>query len=245
MENDKRNLISFLTGDKFKIFGIFGFLIAVLVGVTVAYYNSAKEFENVFSVKSPGVAVEEKFNPSDHWLPGEEKQKEVIFKNTGKMDMLLRFSVDIEWDDSAMEKDSEGNIIEVKNKDGKRLVNGRTAESVITLYWNSGQKDEDENDIRISDDTKICDFTKEIQNGETYYYYNKVLKAGEKTNKVLESVKFMADLSNDGHKNSDFSNKQINVSVKAETVLADEKASDAEWNIYAEIDGSNVIWTTK
>lgn len=203
---------------------LLGLFLLTVMGVTIAYYTSQKDFKNEFTVSEPGVAIQEKFNPSDFWVPGEEKSKEVWFTNTGKMDMLLRFSVEVEWADD-------------NHPD-------RAAEDVVTLYWNDG------NGKRVSDDSQLVDFVKKTQRVDTtvtdYYYYTKVLKAGESTQHILESVKFAADLSNDGHDNSDYSNTQINITIKGETVLADPDAAADQWKelpqITAVITGDRVAW---
>lgn len=195
-----------------------GLLLATAAGVTAAYYASQKRFENEFKVDKPGVAVVEKFNPSDHWVPGEEKSKEVWFTNTGEQDMLLRFSVEAEW---APETEHPN----------------REASDVVGLYWNIGNGDRGEG--------TPADFKEFKQDGIWYYYYQKVLKAGESTDHVLESVKFETDLSNDGHENSDFSNTQINLTIKGETVLADEEAKAALelWKVKGTISGGDVVWS--
>ena len=204
------------------------------VGMTIAYYNSTKEFENEFRVKAPGVAVYEKFNPTDWWVPGEEKSKEVLFKNTGEQDMLLRFSCSIEW-------------VAVEGKELPQIE----AKDVVSLNWNIGEgneKGEDKEAIESGLETDVpVGFTKREQNGIIYYYYNKILKAGESTDLVLESVKFMTNISNDEH-GFDYSNQQINLTIKGETVLADSAAVEDQWKespqIIAEIepDTGDVIW---
>lgn len=204
-----------------KILVALGLLLAAAVGMTVAFYASRKTFDNEFRVKKPGVAVVEKFNPADHWVPGEEKSKQVWFTNTGEQDMLLRFSVKAEWDPATPHPND-----------------GRSPESVVTLYWNTGEGNRGEG--------VPADFTKISQNGIEYYYYTKVLKAGESTQHVLESVKFAANLSNskDGHENSDYSGTQINLTITGETVLADAEAEAAAelWNVMGKIDGDTVTW---
>lgn len=207
------------------LFFTLSLLLIVIIGGTIAYYNSKKDFENEFQVGEPGVAMEEKFNPADHWVPGEEKSKEVWFKNTGEMDMLLRFSVKVEWDSTVEHPDRDPN-------------------EVITLYWNDGKG----NRIPATpSDAVPVDFQKITQDEKDYYYYTKVLKAGESTEHTLESVKFATNLSNDGHKNSDYSNTRLLVTIKGETVLAVPEAVE-EWKefpqIKADIQGDTVTWST-
>ena len=76
-----------------KILIVLGLLTIAVIGLTLAYYSGQEEFENEFHVKEPGVAIYEKFNPTDWWVPGEEKSKQAWFTNTGEMDMLLRFKI--------------------------------------------------------------------------------------------------------------------------------------------------------
>lgn len=199
---------------------ILALLVVAVVGGTIAYYSSQQDFENEFKVPKPGVAIQEKFMPTDSWVPGEEKSKEVWFTNTGEMDMLLRFTVEAEWvGDDHPDVD---------------------ADSVITLFWNQGNDQRD-------DENPPVDFVSDEK--KEYYYYTKILKAGESTQHVLESVKFSTDLSNDGHLNSDYSNTQINLTITGETVLADAEAVAEQWTetpqVQAVIDESsgNVTWT--
>ena len=186
------------------------------VGMTIAYYNSTKEFEKEFRVNAPGVAVYEKFNPTDWWVPGEEKSKEVWFKNTGELDMLLRFSYSVEW-------------VAVEGSP----IPPRDAEDVVSLNWNIGEPHNEKGEDKTAAESGLktdvpVDFTKMKQGDTTYYYYNKILKAGEPTDLVLESVKFKTDLSNDEH-DFDYSNQQINLTIKGETVLADSAAVKDQW----------------
>lgn len=201
------------------ILTILALLLVALVGGTIAYYTSQQKFDNEFSVAEPGVAIQEKFMPTDSWVPGEEKSKEVWFTNTGEMDMFLRFSVEAEWEGS----------------DHPEV----DADSVITLFWNQGNDQRD-------DEKPPIDFVADKQ--EKYYYYTKLLKAGESTQHVLESVKFATNLSNDGHLNSDYSNTQINLTITGETVLADPGAVAEQWTEVPQVQASiaadgTVTWT--
>ena len=205
-----------------------GLLTIAVVGLTVAYYSSQKDFENQFRLKEPGVAIYEKFNPTDWWVPGEEKSKEAWFTNTGELDMLLRFKIDVDWAEKP------------KDKDGKPIedVDPRT---VVNLYWKGTKKD---GQGKVTDpvllptkETEGFDFIPIVQTEDgkevIYYYYTKILKAkdmeGSSTKHVLESEGFSKELSNDGHKNSDYSNTQIDLTIKGETVLVDENAVKEQW----------------
>ena len=203
-----------------------GLVLLSVIGATAAYYTSSKQFSNYFSVGAPGAAVQEKFNPADRWAPGEDKEKVVIFRNTGDMDMLLRFTVEAGWKDPAP-ADAEF--------------------PPYVLYWNTDEGDGAEEDpaqagaFRTTDDGRIKDFQKVTVNvdGENkdYYYYKKILKAGESTEKVLKSVKFKTELTNA------VSGSQINLTVKGETVLVNRDAALEAWGITPDIkDNGEVIW---
>lgn len=200
-------------------------LLLAAVGMTVAYYNSQKDFHNKFQTGAPGVAIQEEFDPADLWLPDEEKSKKVWFTNTGEMDMYLRFKVKIRWKDG---------------KKPEKVTDVKDLKGIITLYW----RDSKNGGITWTQAaagsppfsgllTPVTDI--ETVDGEdvstTYYYYNKVLKAGESTERVLESVKFSPELSNDPHEHTDYSNVQIDVTITGETVLANPKAASDEWGM--------------
>lgn len=217
-----------------------------IIGLTMAYYSSQKEFKNEFRIKEPGVVIYEKFNPTDWWVPGEEKSKQAWFANTGEMDMLLRFSIEIKWADghAPSYKDENGNVVQVDV----------SAKDVVDLYWKDSV--DKPNPLPLPKTLEEAaalngfDFIPVTQNGVTYYYYKKILKAKgtvgsdgadlSKTQNVLESVKFHTNLSNDRHDNSDYSNTQIDLVIKGETVLADADAVRDMWKeipkIQAEID---------
>lgn len=222
IEKNKRTLI------------ILGLFLLAVMGMTLAYYNSKKDFKNEFRTPKPGVAIHEVFNPTDYWVPGEEKSKEAWFSNSGEIDMLLRFKVDVAW--------AEG----VKHP--KRDPN-----EFVTLYWKSSKLGSD-NKVKLSEAGGKEDFDFEL-GPDGYYYYKKVLEAEGSnmavTQNVLESVEFSNELSNDGHKNSDYSNVQVNVTIKGETVLASAEgaAALAEWQTSVAAvkidDQKNVEWTFK
>lgn len=96
-----------------KVLMLAGFLLLAVVGVTVALYVNSSNIQNRFTVAGPGAVLTETFDSDDHWLPGEQKTKEVKFANTGGYDMLLRFWVEAReeernlltlcWDEKTME----------------------------------------------------------------------------------------------------------------------------------------------
>ena len=61
-----------------------------VIAAVFAFYFKTQKFDNKFSISEPKVYLGEKFDPSDKWVPGEKKQKEVSFGNTGNMDCYMR-----------------------------------------------------------------------------------------------------------------------------------------------------------
>ncbi|MCI9502469.1 MAG: hypothetical protein HFG76_10845 [Hungatella sp.] len=209
-----------------KILIVLSLLMLTAVGMTIAYYNSQKDFHNKFRTGAPGVAIQEQFDPADLWVPGEEKSKKVWFSNTGELDMYLRFIVEVQWKDG--EKPTK--ITDIKDLLGE--------DGIITLYW----RDSTGENITWTQATAdgfsglltpvtVTETVEGKNVSITYYYYNKILKAGESTEHVLESVKFNTRLSNDEHEHTDYSNVQIDVTIKGETVLANPEAANDEWKM--------------
>lgn len=69
---------------------LLGVLIPLVIGSTFAYFVKTVKMDNEFKSSEAKVYLNEKFDPNDEWVPGEEKQKEVRFGNEGKMDAVLR-----------------------------------------------------------------------------------------------------------------------------------------------------------
>lgn len=73
-----------------KILLIFGLLSLLAIGGTMAYFQKSESIDNKFKSAEAKVYLNEKFDPNDEWVPGEEKQKEVRFGNEGKIAAVLR-----------------------------------------------------------------------------------------------------------------------------------------------------------
>lgn len=212
-----------------KVLTVVSLLLLTAFGLTMAYYNSQKDFKNEFHVNAPGVSIYEKFNPTDWWVPGEEKSKQAWFTNTGELDMLLRFRVDYDW---AKGQKPTGDASDMQAKDVIKLYwrdSTHSSDKLIELPVATAEKPVVGVDINNFDFIGIYD----PDAGTTYYYYKKILKAkgseGSSTQKVLESVKFDTKLSNDGHQHSDYSSTQIDLTITGETVLVDPRAVKEKW----------------
>lgn len=148
---------------------IMGLCLVLMIGGVYAYFSESSSMNNPFTTPNPSVEIVENFNPADQWLPGEEKRKEVTFNNSGNVESLMRFKVEV-W-----MTDPEGKEVE------------SIPENFYTLNWS--------NNFNNSPDWNK-DFSEDALG---YYYYNKVLQPGETTGMTLKSVEFTPDISNDSH----------------------------------------------
>ena len=204
---------------------VLSLFLAVLLGTTTAYYTTSKGVENVLTTNGAEVYIQEYFNPSDLWLPGETKTKEVHFGNSHNMDQVIRFTVEISW------YNNNGTPAN-RNDDTPWTYTGTYTPAPVVINW-----------------------TGEITGGSAtwtkignYYYYNKVLQkqAGATptvTPPVIGSVTFSPALSNDGIHAEDFSNKACKITIKMEALDVNTAFTQAEWNVKLGGSGSSLTWT--
>ena len=76
--------------NKRRMILILGVLIPLVIGSTWAYFSKTVKMDNQFQSSEAKVYLNEKFDPKDRWVPGEEKQKEVRFGNEGQISAVLR-----------------------------------------------------------------------------------------------------------------------------------------------------------
>ena len=239
-------------------------LVLAVVGMSVAYYSSQKDFYNaLYTGGVPGVAINERFDPTDLWLPEEEKSKQVWFENTGQLDMYLRFTVDVQWEGGSRDekiKDTDKGAEELSEVIKLNFRASSDSSDPIILpgkddiaWGESWVVVEEEGKREFSLPQNLSDIdcsslltpvlVKEGDKATLYYYYNEVLKAGGSTERILESVEFDKELSNDGHYHSDYSDIQINITVNGETVLANKDEAKAKWSMTVEESGDTIKWT--
>lgn len=201
-----------------RIISVVALAAVVIFGSVLAVYFQSTEVNNNFSTSSSAIEVIEKFDQSDKWLPGEEKEKQVVFRNTGKTPMLMRFILEVTL------YDENGEEVSMDDLDGFYL-----------LRWNKDFHN------------KWTSNAGEDENYPGYYYFNQVLQPGEDTGITLESVKFSKNLTNDGHNEENYSNYTLSVKVNAESIQASEGAVLDQWNgdiSSLEISSEgNVTWT--
>lgn len=86
---------------KYFLFLLAAVLVLGAVGGTLGYYKNSAGVTNRISTKESGVTLREVFNPADHWLPGETKEKQVSFSNSGDVPQVIRFQYTGKWSDSS------------------------------------------------------------------------------------------------------------------------------------------------
>lgn len=183
-----------------RIIPILALATVLIFGSVLAVYFQSTQVNNQFTTSSSAIEVNEKFNESDKWLPGEEKVKQVAFTNTGKTPMLMRFVLEVKL------YNAEGEEVSMEN-----------LEEFYSLKWNKNF---------YSTWTSRANGD---QNHLGYYYFNHVLQPGENTGITLESVKFSKNLTNDGHNDENYSNYTLSVKVKAESIQVSKDAVLEEW----------------
>lgn len=77
-------------------------LLLSAVSSTWGYHKTASPVVNRISTKKSGVTMREVFNPADKWLPGETKEKQVSFSNSGELPQVIRFKCESTWSESTL-----------------------------------------------------------------------------------------------------------------------------------------------
>ncbi len=194
--------------NKRRMILILGVLIPLVIGSTFAYFTKTVKMDNRFRSSEAKVYLNEKFDPKDRWVPGEEKQKEVRFGNEGQIAAVLRVRF------TSVLKRSDG------TEDAEAAKNFK---------------------LNFSDD-----FDKNwIRSGE-WYYYTKVLSAGDLTDVTLQSVTISDQIGNDEHGiQPDYSNASYDVKIEGELLqasLASEGAVQLNWGKIPTVTGDSVTW---
>lgn len=194
--------------NKRRMILILGVLIPLVIGSTLAYFSKTVEMDNQFQSSEAKVYLNEKFDPKDRWVPGEEKQKEVRFGNDGQISAVLRVRF------TSVLTRSDGS---------------EDAEAAKNFKLNFSEN-----------------FKKNwVQSGE-WYYYNKVLSAGDLTNITLQSVTISDQIGNDEHGiQPDYSNASYDVKIDGELLqasLASEAAVQLNWGEIPTVTGDSVTW---
>lgn len=173
-------------------------LLAMVVG-TSTYYAAASTLRNPFQVGSKTVYLQEVFDEDDKWLPGETKEKLVLFGNIGSVPQVLRFRIEPDSVSPTRWYESDGTTAWTPD-----------VANPVTLNWTASLG---------SDWQQIGD----------WYYYKYPLAPGAQTPEVLQSLTFSPLLSNDRHADKDYSDKIYKLTIRVESLEVIPEATLAEW----------------
>ena len=85
---------------KKSLFAIIAVLLILVVGATIAYFNSSTSFNNQFNIGDYNVVVREIFTSPSNWAPGDTTEKKIFAKNEGTVDAAVRIKYEETWTDS-------------------------------------------------------------------------------------------------------------------------------------------------
>lgn len=132
------------------------------------------------------------------------------------------------------------------SKDKKVWVeNSGTADAFVRIKYQESWSDNLPLTID-GQDTVLKSWTQEWSTEWTkignWWYYNKVLKAGTQTNRILDTITMNPLVSNDTHA-ADYGRSTYSLTFQEEDLQA-ESDTGTEWGVAAVVDGSgNVTWT--
>ncbi len=173
----------------FKVMALAGVAAAVAIGGTFAYYTATNTFKNEFNTENFGTSSVEIFNPGDgdNWEPGVNVKKAVYGQNTGEGDVYVRVFFDEEW-----------------TRDGVVLTSLNSKDTQFRASVESVQENNEDGDIGMMGKESVVlkdlTYTHEpvkadsAEAGQWYlgndgwFYYTAVLKQGDVTNTLLDSV---------------------------------------------------------
>ncbi len=169
---------------KISVAALCGLLAAGVVAGTMAYWNQTATIENPFDTGKYGSeTVEPFFIPPDIFEPGVEVDKDVLVKNTGNVDMIVRAKLSETWTrkgETAAYKDSVKEGFDVYSTNQVNPTDGLTAAdgSVVTKKFSTS--------------------TNWIKGNDGWYYYRTNLAGGASTDIWLDAVELLdnADIGN-------------------------------------------------
>lgn len=204
-----------------------GILTVALIGGTLAWFTSKDNVTNKFTTGSIKHEILEKFEAKnethENILPGDEINKDVWIKNTGKSDALLRVKITPVWVDGNTETDASGQVtlnFTDSVKEGTEWV-----KIGDYYYYNKVLKAEntDGNQITSDNDGYI---EGEVPESLADCY----------TSQLLDSVTFNSDVKQTEGDTTGYGGKKLDIKVESETVQVNKDACVSEWNV---TDGSD------
>ena len=165
-----------------SIVALVGILLLGTITGTLAYWNQTMSVENPFDTGKFGSTVVEDFKPEEgeDWKPGAEINKDVLVKNTGDYDLIVRVKLDEKW----TRKGENNPYKEVKaEKNGDvYIVDQHNATDGLTSA--------DKSVVEKNFATPMVNW---LYGNDGWYYYRINLKPGAETDQWLDSVTLLKD----------------------------------------------------
>lgn len=199
----------------------------LVIGGVWAYYRNREDLQNRLLTKGSEVFLKELFSPNDLWVPGETKEKAVVFGNRGELDQVIRFKVTAAWYDN---RGTPGDLTD----DVPWQYTGTYNPEPAVIKWTGGG-----NAPPGADWVKLGD----------WYYYRRVLPKGNfltpsVTPQVMDSVTFSSGISNAGPGAADdFTNKRYALTLQMESVDVSSDMTKAAWQAVFVQSGSGLTWS--
>lgn len=196
-----------------------------VVGGTIAYFTSVKEFPNVFKTDVYKTEIEEVFTPEDgeNWTPGTEVNKDVFVKNTGNVPVAVRVTMTEEWinaEGETVEKDGKYNGKDVVEKTFVEI--GNWIQNGNVYYYNKALTNDQR--VQFLDSVKL---SQELANTENLCKTTYTYQVGEETKTIAEGEEVPAGAVKVSEKqvcSSDengYSGLEYKLTIKVETVQYD------------------------
>lgn len=199
---------------------VIGCLALLLITTVFAFWSGKMEHTNELKADQIDAKIEEVFDKDSK--PTGTVKKEVSFKNNSSNACFLRVAYSETWE----KEEEDGNIL-LNNQ-----VNGT---SVATKDWKAG----------FGETSELW-----TDGGDGWFYYNKILKPGTQTEKILESVSFP----NYSGNYKEYENAQYQLYFRMELLQAsdsqstlnsdevNQKASKTVFGKEAVVNGDTVSW---
>ena len=83
--------------NKKTLIAIIAVLLVLVVGATIAYFQSNASFVNIFNTGTYRVVTTEEFVGPENWAPGQEIPKTITSTNEGTIPAAVRASITEQW----------------------------------------------------------------------------------------------------------------------------------------------------
>lgn len=184
---------------------------AAAVGSSFAWFSKNAQQANTFHVAASHVSVTEVFNPPKDWKPDEPVTKKVSFTNDGQVDVYIRVPAPAETWTAA-----DGSYLSSQYLGADKKTHD-VAQKHFTNAWNQQW----------------------VKSGD-YFYYCKILKAGEKTEIIMDSVTLATDLPDV----KAYADAQYQLKFTVENVQALPEAAKEVWQMQPTVDSTgSLTWS--